>query len=49
MNATGAVSLGGIANDVDNLEVTTQNGNVAFLDADDLISAASTRCSPAPA
>jgi uncharacterized repeat protein (TIGR01451 family) len=36
VNATGAVSLGGIANDVDNLEITTQNGNVAFLDADAL-------------
>jgi uncharacterized repeat protein (TIGR01451 family) len=36
VNATGSVSLGVIANDVDNLEVTTQNGNLAFLDADDL-------------
>lgn len=36
VNASGAVSLGGIANDVDNFEATTQNGNVVFLDADDL-------------
>lgn len=36
VNATGAVTLNNVANDVDNLEITTQNGSIIFRDADDI-------------
>lgn len=37
INATGPVDLQMLTNDADRVEITTQNGNILFYDADDLI------------
>ena len=37
VNATGLVTLQNLTNDVDRVEITTQNGHIVFIDADDLI------------